>query len=500
MQISVLSDAFSSGDWDTVNRLLDGHFETYLFTAPDLLDRIFDAAPEHWFERHPRHLMSRAVAAAARRPVMLIDDHVQRRFSSWVESHRPPAVRDLLTMRAANIRSLLTAGRYRDAAATADEALELISTAQDISGFRDVLPPVLILCGTAKLLTADLDTAIGIYSEALRWATMHTEHPAARYAREHLALAYSLAEQYQRANALLKGSGSELDPPGTVRFHYQQPGPLARTLIDAGTASPNEQPVIELSAAVASGPWWWVPVHANTITAITTGQQWSSITEIGHLLISDRVRSDPGSLAGAVLRADLASLHQSLGDLRQAHRVLNRLGLSADWSGVHVARARQEWLQGRPENTLTLLHDDEAGTSIPLWQQAGAAVLYAEAELATGGSLSDHTLHATASAVNTSDARSCLTQASRALRDLLAPLLRKPADDIPIRFIPRPRPRLTRREREVLESLTEHSTIPELAHALHVSPNTIRTHLKAVYQKLGAHSREEALWLARNTL
>lgn len=500
MQISVLLDAFLSGDWEAVNRLLDEHFETYLFTSPDLLDRIFEAAPEQWFERHPRHLMSQALTAAARRPVMLIDDHVQRRFSSWVESQHPAAVRDLLTLRHVIIRALLTAGRYIDAAASADETLELISTTEDITGFQDVLPLVLILCGTAKLLTADVHAAIGIYSEALRWATMHTEHPAARYAREHLALAYSLVEQYRQANTLLAGSDTELHPPGTVRFHFQRPGLLSRVLVIAGTASPNRQPAIQQFPGAASDPWWWVPAHANAITAILTGQQWASITEIGQLLVSDRVRSGPDSLAGAVLRADLATLHQSVGDLRQAHRVLNRPGLAADWSGVHLARARQEWLQGHPENTLTLLQEEDADTSIPLWQHAGAAVLYAEAELATSGSVSDQTLHAAASVVNTSGARSCLAQASTALRTLLTPLLDKPTDDIPIRFTPRPRPRLTRREREVLESLTEHSTIPELAHALHVSPNTIRSHLKALYQKLGAHSREEALWFARNTL
>ena len=50
---------------------------------------------------------------------------------------------------------------------------------------------------------------------------------------------------------------------------------------------------------------------------------------------------------------------------------------------------------------------------------------------------------------------------------------------------------------EVLAALHAHATINDVAAALHVSPNTAKTHVRALYRKLGAHSREEVLWLGQ---
>jgi LuxR family maltose regulon positive regulatory protein len=51
---------------------------------------------------------------------------------------------------------------------------------------------------------------------------------------------------------------------------------------------------------------------------------------------------------------------------------------------------------------------------------------------------------------------------------------------------------LTPAERRVLQLLPT-STGPQMATALYVSPSTIKTHLRAIYQKLGVASRSEAL-------
>jgi LuxR family maltose regulon positive regulatory protein len=48
------------------------------------------------------------------------------------------------------------------------------------------------------------------------------------------------------------------------------------------------------------------------------------------------------------------------------------------------------------------------------------------------------------------------------------------------------------RELEVLQLLADGLTNQEIAQALHVSINTIKTHLKNVYGKLGVHNRREA--------
>lgn len=54
---------------------------------------------------------------------------------------------------------------------------------------------------------------------------------------------------------------------------------------------------------------------------------------------------------------------------------------------------------------------------------------------------------------------------------------------------------LTRREQEVVDLLAQGSRVPTIARKLYISPNTVRNHLKRVYQKLGVHSQEELIEL-----
>jgi LuxR family transcriptional regulator, maltose regulon positive regulatory protein len=57
----------------------------------------------------------------------------------------------------------------------------------------------------------------------------------------------------------------------------------------------------------------------------------------------------------------------------------------------------------------------------------------------------------------------------------------------------RPGEPLTHSETRVLRYLPTHMSAPEIAAELYLSPNTVKTHLRHVYRKLGAHSRHEAV-------
>jgi DNA-binding NarL/FixJ family response regulator len=59
---------------------------------------------------------------------------------------------------------------------------------------------------------------------------------------------------------------------------------------------------------------------------------------------------------------------------------------------------------------------------------------------------------------------------------------------------------LTQREREVLVCLAEGSGRRDMAEHLHMSPNTVRTHLQNLMAKLGVHSALEAVALTRSRL
>jgi PAS domain S-box-containing protein len=60
-----------------------------------------------------------------------------------------------------------------------------------------------------------------------------------------------------------------------------------------------------------------------------------------------------------------------------------------------------------------------------------------------------------------------------------------------------PHPRLTPRQSEVLRLLEHGRSTQQIAEELHLSPETVRNHVRHVLRNLGVHSRLEAVALAR---
>jgi LuxR family maltose regulon positive regulatory protein len=56
---------------------------------------------------------------------------------------------------------------------------------------------------------------------------------------------------------------------------------------------------------------------------------------------------------------------------------------------------------------------------------------------------------------------------------------------------------LTESERAVLAMLSTQRSITEIAEVLTVSRNTVKTHVRTIYGKLGVHTRRDALTAAR---
>ncbi len=70
-----------------------------------------------------------------------------------------------------------------------------------------------------------------------------------------------------------------------------------------------------------------------------------------------------------------------------------------------------------------------------------------------------------------------------------------------MRRVPRPLPSgraLSRREEAVLRELARGLTYDQVASALSMSVNTVRTHVKSIYEKLQASTRTEALKIAHD--
>jgi LuxR family maltose regulon positive regulatory protein len=141
--------------------------------------------------------------------------------------------------------------------------------------------------------------------------------------------------------------------------------------------------------------------------------------------------------------------------------------------------------------------DDDLPTAIPRARQAvelarrGAG----RVELAAALALLSHLLRRTAAL---SEARAASTEARAVAAACLEPgsvlseaLAKGPgAAKIPAQVTPET---LTDRELTVLRMLPGNASTRELAAAMFVSPNTVKSHLKAIYRKIGATNREEAV-------
>ncbi|MDZ5146292.1 helix-turn-helix transcriptional regulator [Microbacterium testaceum] len=498
-----LADALDSHDWDRVNDLLNANFFRYLMDCPQLLSRVFQEASAEWFETYPRHAMSRAIAEAVSRPGMVLDPSSSDAFQRWVKMRTLPAARDVLGVQQARLRELLAQGWCRDASALVDGILGTISAAPHRSdGFDDVMPPILLRCGVAKFLADDFAGAAGCFSEGSRWATLRAEHPIARFLREHLALIHALQERFSAAGALLGESPAARSEPHTMRYHLEPAGIVARILVRTASLDVVAPCDLEqLDDVIEASDIGWAALHARALVTAAGGGggAWGVIHRINTVLSTGSRGTAPATIAGSTLRADLAGLYQSVGDLAAAESVLSTPGLLPRGERLIISLARQALLRGRPSHALSLLRNDGrvTGGAVSARHLPTGAILYATAELATAGEVSRTTLEFVASTINHHQAHVALTHASRALRKELAPLIERDIAGIPAPWRYQVRAELTPREREVLAALATHPTVDEVAAALHVSPNTVKTHVRALYQKLGAHNRSEALSLAQ---
>jgi len=75
----------------------------------------------------------------------------------------------------------------------------------------------------------------------------------------------------------------------------------------------------------------------------------------------------------------------------------------------------------------------------------------------------------------------------------LLDLLRAPAPTSPVQPSAETDARLTHREAELLRAFAEGKSYKEAARALGISPNTVGTHVKAIYRKLEVNSRSDAI-------
>jgi DNA-binding NarL/FixJ family response regulator len=481
--------------WDDVNRLLDDGFYRHLLTAPRDLRDAFDLLPDEWFDRHPRHRMTRSLAAAAG-PRQLVDDDSFDAFVRWVESQDSPDTRDLLGVETAHLRRMVAVRNFDGARTQADRIRAMITGATDTRGFHDVLPSVLLRVGQSYLQVGDLDAAADSFVGARRFAAgAGAEHPFDPYVRAHLALVDALHDRFADAR-------SRLAPPDVLDAHRDSSlaGQLGltdlavRALVEvcSGSRQDADAALARLADDDALSDLWWVGSLARARAAAQWGAPRDGIATLRRELRDHGSAARPELLAGQLLAAELATLYQLDGDLRAEESVLAAVDVDGAAFVVRVARARGLLMRGDARGAAQML---QGGCPADLGSASATALRLALESVETRV-VSPESLDRATDAMRSDASAYTIQQVTTPLREQLLRASFPGRDRFRASFrYPRrvSRVDLSDREREVLSALRLYSRSLDIAAHLHVSVNTIKTHRRNLYAKLGVNGRREAL-------
>lgn len=320
-----------------------------------------------------------------------------------------------------------------------------------------------------------------------------------REAANKLALVSALGGDHRAVRAWIDRATAIESPEGWFAPMIETPRRLAEAVVALDRLDEDEvgRQVVELSDRGSTDELWFIELFVRAARSLLWGEEHSALHAIQLARVDRAHLLGEGSLAQVLMVGAELDLLIGLGHGTRADALASQFDVT---HRVRVGRGRVLVLSGRPREALAVL---AAVTQTPHEfdrLRAEALLLTALAHRQLGDSESvvtyltrathyPHYLAAFASAP-----RSLLVDHVAAV-PALAPIV----DALSSRIQRPPYPEslvvvaLTQRERHLVELLPTGSTRDAIARELFVSTNTVKTHLQALYRKLGVTSREEAV-------
>lgn len=264
-----------------------------------------------------------------------------------------------------------------------------------------------------------------------------------------------------------------------------------------GLASLDEATVVEALPLVSevddAGDLIWANLHVHAQYALYWGEPQKAAKELEHLMASHHALAKPSTFAGQLLHADLAELYQAAGLTDAGDQVLATPGLEAGSRATLAPRMRSEILRGHHEMALTYFARATQARGIRATVPASWQALKIAAAHFKGIPADAKSMECLVEAIERTHACTAMIDIPAEVRAAVISGISLPVPPLPEIFPGPQEHALTARETEVLAALRKYATANEIAAVLHISPNTVKTHLRTLYAKLGAHSRAEAL-------
>jgi LuxR family maltose regulon positive regulatory protein len=491
--------ALAESRWPDAIRLVERHFPILISHRPAVVRTVADAIPPAELRRRPRWMGMRQyvvhLLTYPAKPPVFPDAEVR------TPEHMPTADRlDLLTARTAGLR---TRGLYEEAAAVAENAFEAWQ-GMGADDRADVQPRIGTLAtqwgmtlAAAGLIARAVDVLTEAHAESDRTgnvraalessgelAWLHALNGTGAAADRWLAQAAELRERHPhvqrvRASAALGAAyraSDRLDFDSAVALlgdpahDFEELSVMAASIrATFGTRGRVVDPVDMMSRLEVAVESWPAARTAGGVNACALA------IARGTLLAYQGMHE-----AALIALAQCPELPRPAVGLVRARKAASRLGLG-DIAGALREVAHETSSPSPRIRTESLVV--RAAALLRLGQDASAVASF---RLAVE-TASTHGLRASLAVVPRADLSALAASAGIPMADLITShVLLPPATSDT-------RGRLSHQQLAVLRALAEHEQVSDVAAALALSPNTVKTHLQAAYRRLGVSDRGAAI-------
>ena len=423
-------------------------------------------------------------------------------------SKQPQALTDQFILRGVESAALRVTGLVRPARSAAESsmrAFEKLDPAQ-LDEISRLAPTLLNHNGTTFFYSGETQAARATFEVAHALA-VDASPTADLQAMSSLAGLQAISGNMREADSWVAQVAAQTWPDGQIDGYSGSLFQIARAFLALEQFSLDQTTthVASLNKHRSTIEHWTLLEHLDAMVGIAMGEALSAGAKLEATVASKKGKSALSDFTAQRLAITRSLLAVAAGEIVRAEELLRKYE-STD-PQIAIALARIKLVSDRPEESLRILQKAQPSARVLSPRSASELMIL---EAATHSRLGDsasalHHLERGAALMHTHGLRSALmliptrdleslralaaVQASESTRALLEP-------EVPPAFVgiaTAAATDMTPREIAVLQELEAHSRVKDLADALFVSPNTVKSQLRSAYRKLGVSTRTDAL-------
>jgi len=506
-----LSYALEAHNWELAIELLEEHWVRLVGGHFGLLRSALRELPPDLVEERPVIKAGRDLFVLLGSQPTIPADALPRDPAALEKLGTTAEARDALAIGCVQSLMLRLAGEHDRAAEMTRRLSHLVRGALEARP-EDVgpqLPVMRLQWGiTYQLAGAFAESAVELRL-AHRGALGQRVDFVARNAAGNSAMNWAIIGEPRRTEEWLELEDAHPDPDGWLEPMVKVGGLVARTLValDHLDLAAAGRWLDELGEASEREELWPYITYAHCRHALATGQAYTGMAVLQRAVTSHSAAIRNGSAIARLMTSLELDLRLALGEGNRALATIEAQPVEAPL--IVATAARVHLLTGSPATALALCRKCDWFSHPFTRTQLEVLLIEAAAHRTLGEKAAAARAWAHAAAI--ADRTGLVGTLATVPRELVAgldaaaPVSSTAAAAFLASDVPEIYPaavhhvELTEREHAVLVELAQGLSTLEIARKLFVSTNTVKSQLRTLYRKIGAHSRDEALEIAYRT-